>query len=346
MTITFPKIIQGGMGVAISDWKLAQAVAKEGPDFLGVVSGTAISLIMTSRLMEGDPGGHIRRALSQFPLQEPVKRILDRYFVPGGIDEDTPYKRPPMWTMKPIRSLNEVTVIANFVEVILAREGHDNPIGLNLLEKVQIPNMASLYGAMLAGVSVVIIGAGIPIQIPGILDKLAEHQPVSYRIDVLEAEAGDDFRVPFDPEEVFPGIADKVGKLVRPLFFPIIMSHVLAKALIKRSTGKIDGWVIENHVGGGHNAPPRGRMKLDDGGEPIYGHRDSVDLEKLKEFGLPFWIGGGFGLPGKVSGSAGSWGRRNSGGDGVCLLPGVWHGGGCQAGAHQKSPARRGIGSY
>ena len=35
-----PRIIQGGMGVAISDWGLAQAVSRTGQ--LGVVSGTGI----------------------------------------------------------------------------------------------------------------------------------------------------------------------------------------------------------------------------------------------------------------------------------------------------------------
>ena len=36
-----PTIIQGGMGAAISNWRLARAVAKEGQ--LGVVSGTALA---------------------------------------------------------------------------------------------------------------------------------------------------------------------------------------------------------------------------------------------------------------------------------------------------------------
>ena len=70
-----PKIIQGGMGVAISDWNLARAVSMQG--HLGVVSGTGIGPVMTSRLMEGDIEDHIRRALSHFPFQEPVRRILD-----------------------------------------------------------------------------------------------------------------------------------------------------------------------------------------------------------------------------------------------------------------------------
>jgi len=120
------KIIQGGMGVAVSNWKLASAVSREGQ--LGVVSGTEIAQIFISRLTDGDLGGHLRRALNKFPLQNPVSRILKEYFDPAPRPTLKPYKRPPMWTLKPSRYLTELTVIANFVEVFLAKEGHSNPV--------------------------------------------------------------------------------------------------------------------------------------------------------------------------------------------------------------------------
>ena len=293
-----PKIIQGGMGVAISTWNLARTVSMQG--HLGVVSGTGIALIMISRLMDGDIEGHTRRALSHFPFQDPVRRILDEYYVPEPKTPQPPYKRPSMWTLNPPKTLDELTVIGNFVEVFLAKEGHQNAVGLNLLEKVQMPNMASLYGAMLAEIDFVIIGAGIPVQIPGILDKLVDHQAVSYRLDVLGADQGDDYRLHFDPQAIFPGVVEKIGQLPRPYFLPIISSVVLAKALIKRSTGKIDGFVIEAPTAGGHNAPPRGPLHLDEGGEPIYGKKDEVDLNKIKQLGLPFWLAGGYDTPKKL----------------------------------------------
>jgi NAD(P)H-dependent flavin oxidoreductase YrpB (nitropropane dioxygenase family) len=77
-----------------------------------------------------------------------------------------------------------VTVAAAFVETWLAREGHKQPVGLNLLTKVQLPNLPTLYGAMLAGVSTVIMGAGIPREIPGALDALATHAPATLKFDV------------------------------------------------------------------------------------------------------------------------------------------------------------------
>ncbi|MBN1427646.1 MAG: nitronate monooxygenase [Anaerolineae bacterium] len=289
-----PKIIQGGMGVAISDWKLANAVSLTG--HLGVVSGTGLSVIFSSRLQDGDLGGHMRRAMSHFPFQDIVERVLNRYYVKGGIHQDQSYRRPPQWKIKPARDLVELTVLANFVEIFLAKEGHSNPVGINLLEKIQMPTLASLYGAMLAGVDYVLMGAGIPIQIPEILDRLAKNIPVSYRIDVLNAKL--EHLLHFDPRELFPSIS---VTLKRPFFFPIISSFVLAQALLKRATGIIDGFIVETPIAGGHNAPPRGPLQLNDKGEPIYGEKDEIDVGKLKGLGFPIWLAGGYGSAEKLA---------------------------------------------
>lgn len=283
------------MGVAISTWRLAKTVSRLGQ--LGVVSGTGVSRILASRLMDGDESGLMRHALSNFPLAEPVQSILNRYYIPGGKAFDEPYKSQPTYTIRPPKFLDKSTSIANYVEVFLAKEKHDGVVGINLLEKVQLPNLASLYGAMLAGVDYVQMGAGIPTQVPGILDKLVNHEPVSYRLDVRGVGPDNDVRIHFDPERIFPGISKLVGQLKRPKFLPIISSTVLAQALIKRSEGVVDGFVIEGSTAGGHNAPPRGAMKLNDKGEPIYGHKDVVDMEKMKQFGVPFWLAGGYGHP-------------------------------------------------
>ncbi|MCB9436586.1 MAG: nitronate monooxygenase [Anaerolineales bacterium] len=290
-----PMIIQGGMGVAISDWRLARAVSMQG--HLGVVSGTGIARVLTARLMDGDLNGDMRRALAAFPFQEPVQKILETFYVEGGKKPNQPYKNVPPYAIKPLRSLDILTVISNFVEVYLAKEGHSGIVGINLLEKVQMPNLASLYGAMLAGVDYVLMGAGIPTQIAGALDKFANHESASYRLDVTGATAEDDFRIHLHPKELFPNIDEVVGPLHRPAFFPIISSVVLAQALIKRSEGSIEGFIIEGPIAGGHNAPPRGNVKYNERGEPIYTEKDSVDLEKIKALGLPFWLAGGFGHP-------------------------------------------------
>ncbi len=300
------RIIQGGMGVAISGWRLARAVSSAGQ--LGVVSGTGIALVMVARLMDGDPGGHVHRALARFPDRRSVDRVLERYRpLPG---RSSAYPRPPMWSPEPSPDLVALTALAAFVEVALAREGHDNPVGINLLEKIQMPTMATLYGAMLAGVDVVIMGAGIPYQVPAVLDNLALHRPTTYHLDVRGASATDDLVIRFDPEGIFPGIARRSGSLARPVFLPIVSSTVLARALLKRSPGGIGGFVVEAPVAGGHNAPPRGTPRLDRGGEPVYGPKDRVDAARMAALGLPFWLAGGEDTPERleralVSGAAG-----------------------------------------
>jgi len=288
----YPQIIQGGMGVAISTWQLANAVSRAGQ--LGVVSGTGIGIVLVARLMQGDKDGAVRRALDHFPDQEVAQKIKDKFYQPDGLKEGQSYYRPPMWTIKPPKWLTQLTVVSNFVEVWLAKDGHNNPVGINLLEKLQLHNMASLYGAMLAGVDYVIIGAGIPLQIPGLLDAYVNHEPTNYRLDVHNTSPEDDFRIYFDPEENFPGLAQKVGQLKRPLFLPIISSVVLAQALLKRANGEVNGFVIEMPTAGGHNAPPR-KNELNERGEPLYGEKDEVNLERIQKLGLPFWLAGGYG---------------------------------------------------
>ncbi|MEE9205864.1 MAG: nitronate monooxygenase, partial [Acidimicrobiia bacterium] len=160
-------IIQGGMGIAVSGWTLANAVSSAGQ--MGVVSGTAIDAVLVRRLQLGDPDGAIRRACDAFPIPGVVGDILDRYFIEGGKEPDARFKQKPMGKLKPSRRLQDLIVVANFVEVWLAKEGHTQPVGINYLEKIQAPTIASLYGAALAGVDYVLIGAGIPRAIPGIL---------------------------------------------------------------------------------------------------------------------------------------------------------------------------------
>ncbi|CAN5858501.1 nitronate monooxygenase [soil metagenome] len=295
VTQAHPLIIQGGMGVGVSDWVLAGAVCLRGQ--LGVVSGTALDSLFVRRLQDGDIGGHMRRAMEHFPIPEVSAEVLRRYFLPEGRPEGTPYKLVPMYKQVVSKVRNQLTMLANFVEVYLAKEGHDNPVGINLLTKVQMPNLPSLYGAMLAGVDYVLMGAGIPKEIPGVLDNLAEHKPASIKLDVEGLERGETEYLTFDPREHWDQLPPP---LKRPCFFPIIASNSLATMLARKANGRVDGFIIEGPTAGGHNAPPRGDQQYNERGEPLYGERDVVDLDKMRELGLPFWVAGGAGAPGRL----------------------------------------------
>jgi nitronate monooxygenase len=293
--VQFPRIIQGGMGVGVSNWRLAQTVSRLGQ--LGVVSGTAIDQVLVRRLADGDIGGFMRRGLDAFPFPEMARRIWQDYFVPGGKAPDAPYPATAMHQRIEPRKLIELLMVSNFVEVFLAKDGHCNKVGVNFLEKVQLPHLASIYGAMLAGVGYVLMGAGIPLHIPGVLDNFAAGQPAEYKLAVTGAASGQDTQMRFDPSEYIDG---PLPILDRPRFLAIVSSNTLATTMLRRASGRVDGLVIESPTAGGHNAPPRGKLQLNAAGEPIYGERDRVNIAELRELGVPFWLAGGYGNADKL----------------------------------------------
>jgi nitronate monooxygenase len=291
VSAALPLVIQGGMGIAVSNWRLAQAVSSLGQ--LGVVSGTAVDSVLIRRLQDGDPGGYVRRAMEHFPWPSVSADVLKKYFIEGGKAGDEAYALLSMYRGAVTRARQEITILANFVEVWLAKQGHDGAVGINLLTKVQMPNLASLYGAMLAGVDYVLMGAGIPKEIPGALDRMANHEPASIRLDV-EGDGPVEY-LTIDPAIFWNGAA--MPNLERPRFFPIVSAASLANMLARKSTGRVDGFIVEGPTAGGHNAPPRGTTTYNERNEPVYGQRDAVDLSQMREIGLPFYLAGGAATP-------------------------------------------------
>jgi len=287
-----PEVIQGGMGAGVSNWKLARAVSRAGQ--LGVVAGTALDVILARRLQLGDPDGHMRLALSNFPVEGVADRILERFFIEGGKDLTEPFESLPLLDESLSRERVELIVAANFAEVYLAKRGHEGQVGINLLEKIQLPTLPSLYGAMLACVDVVLMGAGLPREIPGILDDLAEANPVRLSLDVREGTRPKSNHVEFDPSDFAGG---RAPQLERPNFYAIVSSVTVANVMALKSTGQVDGLIIEGPTAGGHNAPPRGLLQLNEDGEAVYGERDVTDLTLIAKLGLPFWVAGSHASP-------------------------------------------------
>src|SRR6267142_1494876 len=205
MIMSHPQIIQGGMGAGVYDWRLARAVSQTGQ--LGVVSGTALATILVRRLQTGDTGGRMRHALEQFPVPGIAAKVMADYFIPGGKPANAPFKLTPLPGLDPGPGYVALTVLANFVEVLLAKEGHAGLVGINFLEKIQFPTLASIFGAMLAGVDYVLMGAGIPRAIPGGLDQLARGEGVQLKMDIEGGLAGEEFYSKFDPADFCGGTA-------------------------------------------------------------------------------------------------------------------------------------------
>ena len=290
-----PVIIQGGMGVAVSSWHLAREVSRAG--HLGVVSGTALDAVLARTLQDGDPGGHRRRALAHFPDQEMVARTLERYYRPEG-RQGRPYRPNPTLTVTPSAAAVELSILGNFVEVWLAKEGHDGLVGINFLEKIQMGTPTATLGAMIAGVDRVLMGAGIPREIPRLLRDLEAGREGGVSIDVAGATRRHVSTV--DPLAV---LGAHLPALRRPRFYAIVSLHSLATYLYRDPDIRPDGFIVEGPPAGGHSAPPRGRLTLDERGEPVYGPRDAADLAAIGKLGLPFWLAGAHGTPEGVAGA-------------------------------------------
>lgn len=273
------------MGIAISNWRLARAVSRAGQ--LGVVSATAIDSVFARRLQDHGVDDALGSVLESFPVPSIVDDVLAR-FARTRRRPGSPYKLvPPLGAQSPRQGF-DLVVLATFVEVALARSGHDGRIGVNLLTKVQIPTAASLCGAILAGVDYVMMGAGVPTHVPGVIDDLCRGRRTTLPFTVTGAASDHaTSTLAFDPTPYLAGAPS-----TRPDFIGIVSSHVLATALLKRSNGPVDGFVVERPSAGGHNAPPRGAFQLDEFGNPLYGPRDEVDFAAMRALGVPFWLGG------------------------------------------------------
>ena len=255
------------MGIGVSNWRLASAVSRLGQ--LGVVSGTAIDTVLVRRLQDGDPGGHMRRAMEHFPIPQVAAEALARYFQPGGRAPGEPYTLLPMYQQVVSRAREQFTMLAAFVEVYLAKEGHDGLVGINLLTKIQMPNLAVALRRDAGRRGLRADGRRHPARDPGRARRArASTSRRSCGSSVEGAAPGQAEYLRFDPAAHWEGAPPPV---VRPRFLPIVASNSLATMLARKATGRVDGFVVEGPTAGGHNAPPRDRGVSNETGEPIYG---------------------------------------------------------------------------
>jgi nitronate monooxygenase len=188
----------------------------------------------------------------------------------------------------------ELLIVTGFAEVWLAKEGHEGRIFINFLNKIDLPLIYIMYGAILAGVDGVIVGAGNPEGLPAICARLARHETVTRNLSVLYAGPSEQFTLTFDPRTVAGGaLAD--APVARPAFLAIASLEELVQALAASDSLAPDGFIVEHHTAGGHNANPAGPMRKDVEGQPIYGQDDEPDLAIIKGVGIPFWLAGGYG---------------------------------------------------
>lgn len=311
-TASDPAIITGGMGVRVSWWVMSRIVSLMGG--LGVVSGTGLEIVYPRLLQDGDPGGNVRRAFTELvrrqpALAGPVWEIFNNYYIEGGRAPGTPYKAVPpcrfnriddfrpgpdsFWELP--REMQVLVMAANFAEVWLAKEGHDRPVGINFLRKVERPLPWALYGAILAGAAYVLVGAGSPDELPAMIEKLSRHEPaaMSFKVYNTKSDSGNFYAA------VRPGELNTAGAaLPAPKFLAIVSSFGLAKALADDPVTRPYGFVVEGSEAGGHSVAPskacfdaNGKQRL------VYTDADKIDVASIAGLGLPFWLAGAYASP-------------------------------------------------
>lgn len=282
-------LIQGGMGLLISMSHLAKSVSTfPGRQALGTVTLTAVDRYLAWILQAGDPSENYRKAFKAFPIPALASRMWKRYFYAND-SKGFELLRLPKWSLEPDQELDELGIMAGFCEVFLAKQNHTCPIAVNMLHKVQNSMLPILFGAIIAGVDMVIMGAGIPKELPRVLNELSLCQPTYLTVDAHPSSQVKTFRKDFDSVRYLDG---KKLDLNRPAFCAIISSDTLGRYLIRDPLTKPDGFVVEHYTAGGHSAPPRNKLS--------YGQLDEPDLTKILDFGLPTWLAGGYGHPEKL----------------------------------------------
>ena len=172
-------------------------------------------------------------------------------------------------------------------------EGHPGNIFINFLHKIELPLICTLYGAMLAGVDGVAVGAGNPEGLPAVCSQLANHEAVTRNLSVLYRDAAEEVALAFDPKQVAGGRFARTP-LKRPAFLAIVALQDLVQVLAESAREAPDGFIIEHHTAGGHNASPVGPLRKDGLGQPVYGDNDEPDLGAIRKVGKPFWLAGGY----------------------------------------------------
>ncbi len=295
-----PLLLGGGMAVGISTPPLVKAVSTyEIPGLgrgrcLGITSGTAAAHLLARRLQHGDT--RVRLALDALAALAPslapeLDALHAAYFVPGGKAASRPYKPVQGFGLDAPRWLQLLTIAANFATVRECKQDHDCAVGINYLQKIELSQLPALYGAVLAGVDYVCVGAGNPAAFPGFLRALARREPVEQEVHVARATKPHTIR--FDPR-AFGG--DEVPERRPPRFLAIVSTCEQAEQLAGSEATRPFGFVFEGPTAGGHNAPPAEYQRVR-GDPPRWGPRDELDLGRLAGLRQPFWLAGAQGNP-------------------------------------------------
>jgi len=274
-----PRLIQAGMGIRVSSCTLANATSRLGA--LGVVSSVALRHIVIEEIREGRE--EVIAIARTFPIRSYVDAILQ--FAPGG----PKHRRPaPLDDPDPVRGdlPKRLSVIAAYVEVMRAKQGHRGKVGINIMWKCALTVLPSIYGAMIAGVDALLCGAGVPMELPDIVNAIRTGRDMDYK--PLHG-TGTNASLTIAQDNPAALFADREP----PKVMPILSNFAFPKRILDIWEREFDGarpfaFILENHEAGGHNAPPRNKVG--------FGEQDDIDsyFDRVHGLGAPIYVAGAF----------------------------------------------------
>lgn len=272
-----PVIFQAGMGAWVSGSYMAREVSRLGG--LGIVSSVGLRTIVVEAVRKGNQ--EMIEAAKNFPFSSYIEEMLA--FMPGQRSHG---EAVPVDRLGPEGGLAQrLSTIAAFIEVSLAKKGHSGKIGINVMWKLSMTVLPVIYGSMLAGVDAIVCGAGVPMDVPGIMNNLHTGENID-----SPALYGTKTPVSLSVEE---GTAELLASRNRPLLIPILSNYVFCRKIRdnwEKNFGiEPDFFVLEDYKAGGHNAPPRDKMTHSPKKDGIETYFDQV-----AELGIPIVVAGAF----------------------------------------------------
>ena len=272
-----PRLIQAGMGVRISGARLANMAARLGA--LGVVSGVGLRHVVVEEVRRGDV--ETIEVAKTFPIARYVDELLA--WAPGG----TKWTRPvPVDEADLVRGglAQRLSILATYIEVKRAKNGHRGKVGVNVMWKCAVTVLPTILGAMLGGADALICGAGVPIELPEILQGLRAGRSLAFR-----PLCGTGTHVAIDLAA--DPMASLLGGLEAPRMIPILSNYAFPRRILdvwEREQGGVRpfAFVLEDHRAGGHNAPPRNKES--------FSEKDDLTsyFDKVLALGVPVYVAG------------------------------------------------------
>lgn len=212
----------------------------------------------------GDLDGSLRLVLEHFPYPAAARHVWQHFFVPGGKGDEQPFELVSQPHLEEGPALVELTVLANFAEVFLARQGHTGWVGVHYHDSARLALLPSLFGALLAGVDFLLVSASGVAAVQPALRRLLAHESAALDVTLTDT---DRLTCGFDPHSLGSGHSPA---LRAPILLAVCETVDEAESVLT-GAGFDGGFIVQAPSGAGW--------------------LEAAEFARLRSLGRPFWLG-------------------------------------------------------